>query len=82
MNFGWHRILLILCMLFLGMYGMIRSVIMHPDMTPYIFSGACFALVILLLGFVAGIFVGIKLEDSYDIDSGVNYRRSRGSKIK
>ena len=48
---------------------------MHADS---VLAGMAIGLAILLVGVLSGVFIGIKLEDKYDIDSGGrNYRRAK-----
>ena len=63
----------------LAVIGSIWEGIMTPEIMSSWVAGASLALAFTFIGLVIGIFVGIKLEDRFDLDSGgTNYRRRKG----
>lgn len=73
------RLFLVLFCMTVAFVATLREVIMNPEILPNLVAGAALALAFTLIGLVVGIFIGIKLEDKYDLDnSGTNYRRRKG----
>ena len=65
------------------MWGLGGDVMDNVDMMPYVAMGAMGVILVGLVALVLGIWIGIRIEDRWDIQSrGYNFRRSRGSKTK